>query len=160
VLSEEFQDLSDMFDVVLLVSTVDQDVINVDNDGNVEEGSKNILNQRLKSSWGIGESKRHNLVLVVAISSAKCCLWDVILMDSNLVVARTEINLGEYLGFIETVYQIINEWDGESILDGDLVECSVVNAHVEFSIFLFDEDDQGSIWALAWFDGSILQEFV
>src|SRR5829696_982631 len=77
VLLEEFQDLLDMFDVVLLIFTVDQDVVNVDNDSNVEEGSKNILDQRLKGSWGIGESKRHNLVLVVAISSAKCCLWDV-----------------------------------------------------------------------------------
>ena len=71
-----------------------------------------------------------------------------------------EINLGEYLGIVESVYQVINQWNGKAVLDDNLVQSSVVNAHSEVSILLLDENDWSSIGGFAGFNGSILEEFV
>ena len=61
---------------------------------------------------------------------------------------------------MELVYEVIDEWNGESILDGDLVQCLVVNAHSKFAILLLDKDDWGTIGRMTGFDGSILEEFI
>src|SRR4051812_27655427 len=152
MLSEEFKNLANMFGMVLVILAVDQDIINVYDDSDVEERSENILNQGLEGGWGIGESKGHDLVLIMTVPGAKSHFGDIILVDLDLVIARAEVNLGKYLGFIETINQIINQGNGKTILDSDLVQGSVVNAHAEFPILLFDKDDWGTIWTLAWFD--------
>src|SRR5215203_7386886 len=71
-----------------------------------------------------------------------------------------EVDLGEHLGIMETVYQVINQGNGEAILDGDLVQGTVVDAHSQVPILLLDENDRGSIGGFARFDGSILEQFV
>jgi hypothetical protein len=79
------------------------------------------LDEGLERGWGIGQPKRHHLILEMAISGSESRFLNVILMDPDLVVPRTEINLGKDLGTMESVYQVINQWDGEPVLDGDLV---------------------------------------
>jgi hypothetical protein len=54
------------------------------------------LNKSLERGWGIGESKGHDLVLIVTIPGTECSLLDVILVDSDLVISPSKVNLGEY----------------------------------------------------------------
>jgi hypothetical protein len=56
---------------------------------------------------------------------------------------------------MQLVSEVIDEGNGEAVLDGDVVEGSVVNAHTEFSTFFLDEDDRGAIWGEAGFDRTI-----
>ena len=81
-----------MFNVI---STVDQDVINVDNDADIEEGLQDVLDQSLECCWSVGESKGHDFVLIVTISSAESGFLDVILVDLDLIVSPAKVNFGE-----------------------------------------------------------------
>jgi hypothetical protein len=96
----------------------------------------------------------------MAISSSECGFLHVILMDSDLMVPPAKINLGEQRSTLESVDEVINEGDGESVLLGDLVKCSIVNAHPEFPIFFLDEYDRGTIWRQARFDRASFQKSI
>src|SRR3954463_9629318 len=81
-------------------------------------------------------------------------------MDPDLVVARTQVDLGEDLGAVELVSEVVNEGNGEPVLDGDGVQGTIVDAHAEFAALLLDEDDWGTIGGEAGFDGSVAEEFI
>src|SRR3954453_18407205 len=115
-----------MFEVIL---AIDQDIIDVDNHEFVKEGSENLLDQGLECGGGVSEAKGHDLVLVMAISGTECSFLDIIFVDSNLMIPRAQVNLGEHLGMVKLVHEVLNERDGEPILDGDLVQGAVVHTH-------------------------------
>ena len=96
VFTEDFKDLADVLCMILVVSAINQDIIDVDNHTNIKKGFQDILDQGLESGGCIGESKRHDLILVMAISRAKCSFFDVILVDPNLVVSPSKVDFGEY----------------------------------------------------------------
>lgn len=48
-----------------------------------------------KSSWHIGESKRHDREIVVAIVYSESGLRDILLLDSQLMVNGTKVDLRE-----------------------------------------------------------------
>ena len=56
---------------------------------------ENVLDQGLKGGGGICEAKWHHLVLVVTIARAEGGLFDVILMNADLIVSPSKINFGE-----------------------------------------------------------------
>jgi hypothetical protein len=58
----------------------------------------------------------------------------------NLVIARMEIKFGEELSTFELIQEIINDWNGELILDGYFVESSKVRTHAP-SAFFFEYHD-------------------
>ena len=132
--------------VFSFILTIDQDVIDVDNDTDVEERLEDVLNQGLEGGWGVGKSKGHDLVLVVAISSTECSLLYIILVNLDLIITPAKVDFGEDGSSLESINEIINERNRESVLLGDLVECSVVNAHSKFSVFLLDKNDRSTIW--------------
>lgn len=63
--------------------------------------------------------------------SSRGRLWDVTLLNSKLMVTRSKVNLREITGTLELIEQVINPWDGIFTLDCDLVQLSMINAHVE-----------------------------
>jgi hypothetical protein len=140
VLLQEGEDLSDVFMVFGVILAEDQNVVNVHDDRFVEEGVEDILNQGLKGGRGIRETKRHHLVLVMPVSYVEGSLVDVILMDVDLIISPPEVDLGEDFCTKEPVSEIIDERDGEPVLDRDVIEGTVVDAHVQHAIFLFDEN--------------------
>jgi hypothetical protein len=54
------------------------------------------LNKSLECGWGIGESKGHDLVLIMAIPGVESSFLNIILVDSDLIISPSKINLGEY----------------------------------------------------------------
>ena len=129
VFAEDFEDLAEMLLVFPFVLAIDEDVINVDNDTNIEKRFEDVLDQSLKCGWSIGESEWHDLVLIMTISSAESGFFDIILVDSDLMVTPAKIDFGEDGCALKSVEEVVDERDGESILFCDLVECPVVNAH-------------------------------
>jgi len=87
----------------LVISAINQNVIDVNNHTDVEERFQDILNQGLECGRGIGESKGHDLILIVAISGTECCFLDVIFVDPNLVVSPSKINFGKHGSTLESV---------------------------------------------------------
>ena len=146
--------------MVLFILAVDEDVINVDNDKLVKVGSEDILHKSLEGSWGIGETKRHDSELIMTIVGPEGSFLHIIWMNADLIISPMKINLREYLGMVESVQEVINQGNGELILDGDLVQCLIVNAYVQASILFLHEDDRGTKGGDTRFDGSILEESV
>lgn len=59
----------------------------------------------LKSGWGVGQAKRHDIVLEMAISGAKSSLPFVTRADLNQVIGIVQVNLGKYLSMGQLVQQ-------------------------------------------------------
>jgi hypothetical protein len=62
-----------------------------------EERTKDMIHETLKSGGGITETKEHDQELIVALMREKCCLGDVFLFHTYLVVARTKVDFGKVL---------------------------------------------------------------
>jgi len=58
--------------------------------------------------WCIGKAKGHNQILIESVSGGKGRLGDITWSDLNLVITRTEINLGEHSGSSQLIKQDIN----------------------------------------------------
>jgi hypothetical protein len=69
-----------------------------------------------------------------------------------LVVAGTEVNLGEDLGAVELIKEVVGTGKRVTVLDGDFVEGSVVHTHPESPILLGHEEDRSAIGRFAWAD--------
>jgi hypothetical protein len=99
----------------------------------------------LERGWSIAETEGHDEELVVAISRPKRCFWDVFVLDANLPVARTQVEFGEVFASSKSVEEVFDARERIFVLDCDVVECTIVNTHMEATILLFDKEDQCSI---------------
>ena len=73
--------------VFLLVFGIDEEVINVDNDELVQEGSEQVLHHCHEGGRRVGQAKRHYPEFIVPIASSKSRLFHIIWVDAYLVVA-------------------------------------------------------------------------
>jgi hypothetical protein len=70
-------------------------------------------------------------------------LVDVLLLHTDLMLAGPEIELGEEPGAMEFIQELVDDWDGESVLDGDGVQRAIVDAELSRAIRFLDEEDRG-----------------
>jgi hypothetical protein len=54
----------------------------------------------------------------------------------DLMIARSQINLGEYLSFRQLTKQDINVGKRIFVLDGDVIEWAIIHTHVQGLILL------------------------
>jgi hypothetical protein len=74
---------------------------------------------------------------------SECRLVDVLPLHTNLMVAGSEIELGEEPGAMEFIQELVDDRDGESVLDGDGVQRAVADAEPPRAVRLLDEKDRG-----------------
>lgn len=74
----------------------DEYVINEDDNKLVQVLHENFVHEVHEVGRGIGQSEGHDPVLVQPITSNKCCFGDVLWSNLQLVVSRSQVNLGEY----------------------------------------------------------------
>ena len=87
---------SDGIDVSLAwVLGVDEDVIEVNNDEDIEFLGQDLVNVALEAGRGVGQPKRHYLVLEVAVSSPESRLLFIALFYPHPMVSTREVKLGE-----------------------------------------------------------------
>jgi hypothetical protein len=60
----------------------------------------------------------------------------------HLVIARAEVELGEALGAVEFIEEVIDHWDQEFVLGRLVVESPVVDAEAPGVVRLPDEEDR------------------
>ena len=75
-----------MFKVFFFSLAIDQYVIKIYNDTFVKQRSENIIHQCHKCGWGIGKSKGENTEFKVSILDSKGGLWNVLVLNSDLVI--------------------------------------------------------------------------
>jgi hypothetical protein len=76
---------------------VDQDVINEDHNKLVQLQHEYGVHQVYEMCRGVGESERHNQILIQPIPGRECGLMNIFWADLDLMVAQTKIDLGEDL---------------------------------------------------------------
>jgi hypothetical protein len=81
--------------MLFFIPGVDQDVINEYHDKLVQLRYEYRFHQVHEMCRSIGESKRHNQVLIQPVPSRECSLRNIFRMDLDLMITRTKIDLGE-----------------------------------------------------------------
>src|SRR4051812_13580006 len=92
------------------VSTVDEDVVEVNDNANVEERMENVIDEALKCSGGVSQTEWHDGELVVTVSRAKGCLGDILFLDADLMIPGTQIELGENTSALDPVEDLVDTW--------------------------------------------------
>ena len=64
----------------------------------------------------------------MTISGPEGSLVDVSFRNTNLMIARLQINLGEEACTMQAVHQVFDEREGVPVLDRDLVQDPIVDA--------------------------------
>src|SRR4051812_31606640 len=111
------------------VRTVDQDVVEVNYNAVVEEGTEDVVDKTLEGCRGVGEAERHYCELVISVARAKGRLWHILILDANLVVARAKVEFGKYFGALDSIKDLIYARKRVPIFDGQFVQCSIVDTH-------------------------------
>jgi len=73
----------------------------------------------------------------MTITSPKGHFRNVLLLHLQLMISRTEVQLREHLSSIKLIEQVINPGQKIFVLDGDLVQLTIVNAHLLLPSFFF-----------------------
>jgi len=123
---------------------VDEDVVEVNDAEDVEVLAKGVVHKVLEGGGSVGEAEGHDGVFEVAVTTAEGSFPLVSRSDPNEVVCSTKIKFGEEFCLGESIEGFGDEGEGVAILEGDLVESSVVDAKAERSVLLFDEKDGSS----------------
>ncbi|KAJ9544358.1 hypothetical protein OSB04_024065 [Centaurea solstitialis] len=69
----------------------------------------------------------------MTITSSERCLGNIFFSNSHLVISGSKIDLGEVSCSLQLIEQIIDAWQRVTVLDSDLVQLPVVDAHVKKS---------------------------
>ena len=128
--------------VLLQVVREDEDVIQVDDDVPlVDEVPEDVIHHPLKGRWGVAESKEHDRGLVQTSIGPEGSLPLVAFLDANVVVPPSYVQLGEVLRIVQLVHQLLDEGQRVPVLDGVLIEPSVVLDRSKGAIPLEDEKE-------------------
>jgi hypothetical protein len=98
----------------------------------------------MEGSWAIGEAKVHDQWFKETLICSKGSLPLITFSAADIIVSPLYIELGEVLCALESMYEIVDEGEGVSILSHDGIECSIVLDEAELTILLFDEEDWGT----------------
>jgi hypothetical protein len=96
----------------------------------------------------------------VSITGAESGLPFVAFGYSNKVVGAFQIQFREVASGAESVKSLGYQWQGAAVLDGDLVQGSVVYTKSKFATLLGYEEDWRSSWGFGASDETLLQVFV
>ena len=78
-----------------LVFSVDEDIIQINNDEDIELFHKDLINLALKYCQIISQSKKHHPILKLTISSPKSRFLLISLANSHPVIGTSEVELGK-----------------------------------------------------------------
>src|SRR5581483_4360861 len=149
-----------MLFMVLLALRIDQDIVYEDNHKLIQVRSTYSVHQIHKDCWSVRQTERHDQEFVVTITSSECCLGNIFLSNSHLMVSGSRIDFGEVCRSLQLVEQIINTRKRITILDSNLVQLPIIDAHAKRSIFLFDEQHGGSPRRRAGSNESLIQQLL
>ena len=108
--------------------TIVEDIIKEYHNEVLQVGLKYFIHQWLEYGRRISEAKGNDQKFIVAIMCAEICFRDIILMNPNLVIPRTKIQLGEKMSTMELIQNLINNENWKLILDCDVIKCLKVDA--------------------------------
>uniref|UniRef100_A0A0A9A462 Uncharacterized protein n=1 Tax=Arundo donax TaxID=35708 RepID=A0A0A9A462_ARUDO len=101
--------------------------------------SKNVVHERLKGGWCIGQSERHHQELIVPMMSSERCLPNVSGVHPHLMIARPKIEFDEELGTMQLVKQLHHR-NRKLILDSVHVQSAIIHAKSPCAVLLLHQE--------------------
>src|SRR6185312_8290771 len=99
-----------------------QNIINKDHHEDIQIIHENHVHQVHEESQGISQAKRHDCVLIQPVLAGECRLRNILGMDPQLKITRTQINLREYTSTSKQIKKILNTGQWMLVLDGNCVQ--------------------------------------
>jgi hypothetical protein len=127
MVSKSFQNNSEMMHMLLFTLVIDQDVINEDHDKHVQLRHEYRVHQVHGICRSIGESKRYNQILVQLVPGGEGSLRDIFQTDLDLMITRTEINLGKDSCTDKLIKENVDAGQWIFVLDYDGIQGPGVN---------------------------------
>jgi hypothetical protein len=138
------EDSFDVLQVVVGVFGKNKDIVNVNDYVVIAFSPEDVIHQGLEGSGGVAEAVRQYDEFEVTVAGVEGSFGNILRRDADLVVRSTEIDFGEDGSTSHAIKEIIHARQRSSVLDGELVESAVVDAHTERTAFLFNENDGGA----------------
>ena len=113
-----------MLDMLIPCFTIDEDIVKEYHNEVVQVGPEYSIHQCLECGSSIHESKWNDQKIILPFMRLEYCFRDIILMNLNLVIPRTKIQIVEKV----STTKLINNRNWKLILDCDVIKCSKVNA--------------------------------
>lgn len=98
MLEQPLQHPWDVIHMFLFSLGIDQNVSEINKHKEIQHISEDIIYQGLKNSGGVGESKWHHQVLIVATGCDEGCFPLIPLTEPNEMVGVAKVELGENPG--------------------------------------------------------------
>jgi hypothetical protein len=127
MISKSLQDNPKVLLIFFLILGVDQDVINEYHNELVQLWHEHRIHQVHEMRRSIGESKRYDQIFIQPVSGGECCFRYVFWTDLDLMVAWSEVYLGENLSTSQLIKHDINVGKWILILDSDSIQRPVIN---------------------------------
>jgi hypothetical protein len=150
VISETLKDNSEMIGVIFLALRIDENIIDKDHDKFIELHHEHRVHEIHEVGRRISESEGHDQELLKTITSGKSGFRNVAWSNLDLVVARTKIDLREDFGISQLIEKNIDSRKWVFAFDGDGIEWSIIYAHSQATIFLFDKESRATPRRRAW----------
>jgi hypothetical protein len=110
-----------------VVGSVDEDVIHVDSDISfVYEVSKDVIHHGLKCHRGIGESEEHDHGFKEPLICFKCSLPLVSIMDADIIVAPSYVELHEQRVASDAINEFGDEGQWIAVADCKGIQLPIV----------------------------------
>ena len=87
--------------MIFLILRKDQNVVEVDQDKVICLWVEDEVHHARERWRSIDKAERHDSVFIRTIACSECCLVDILFTNANLMIAHTEVKLGEYLSTFE-----------------------------------------------------------
>jgi len=104
-----------------------------------------IIHELLESGGGIGETEEHDGGFEEAFVGNKGGFPLVSVFDSDIVIAPSDIELGEYFGVFEFVDEVGDQWERVGIPNSVFIKIPVVLTGTESSILFLYKEERSSL---------------
>ena len=101
--------LNGFYDSLAGVFALNQNVIEVHNDKNIKFFCKNFIDVALEAAGGVKKTKRHDLVLKMAVPRSDGCFLLVTLPNSYSIICICQVQLSKTLGVTYAIEQLTSQ---------------------------------------------------
>ena len=139
MLSEFVKHQSQMLGMILLILGKDQDIIEIHQDEIICVRVEYEVHHARERWRSVDKAERHDSIFIRTIACSECCLGDVFSTNANLMIAHTEVKLGEYVGTFKLLEKLIDVGKWVLVLYGLLVQWAVVDTKLVHAILLHNK---------------------
>jgi hypothetical protein len=127
MVSKSLQNNLEMLRMLFFTLEIDQDVVNEDHDKLIQLWHEYKVHQVHEMCRGIGESKRHNQILIQLVPGRERSLRNIFWMDLHLMITRTKIDLRKDSYTVKLIKKNVHAGQWILVLNCDGIQRPVVN---------------------------------